>query len=315
VFKLPSGSKSQSADSHQRESWHLLGSWILAGIIYSIIGTSSCTTAQTVVETVVGSNFENGVIEPFNPEVCCGNSVSVIRPSFPARSGSSAVELKWSQKNYKGTRSSRGVEATTRERGQKETWYGFSFYLPDNAFPRDKTMIIAQQIAWHQQCPTDKTTVLYVKSDEVGINGYSGNGSTLTDRVGGALTNNVPRDRWVDVVIHTIFSRSNKGLLEVWFDGAPQSQPTLKLENINIGTGCWSGDTLTYGEYAKFGIYAWDTKNYTVGESRTIYFDNVSYLTDANPTGFDLVNPASANFRLMRSIRQKQIRQQRLRTN
>lgn len=312
MIRLPSGSTNQSAENSPRKKRNFVGYSILAGIIYAVLGTSARTAAQTVV----GSNFENKTIAPFNTEMCCGNSISVIRPSFPARSGSYAVELKWHQKNYQGTRSSRGVEATTSERGQKETWYGFSFYLPDNAFPRNKTMIIAQQIAWHQQCQTDKTTVLYVKPDELGINGYSGNGSTLTDRVGGALTNNVPRNRWVDVVIHTIFSRSNKGLLEVWFDGAPQSQPTLKLENINIGTGCWSGDTLTYGEYAKFGIYAWDTKNYTVGESRTIYFDNVSYLTSANPSGFNLVNPASANFRLMRLKHQQRLmRQRRLKRN
>jgi hypothetical protein len=311
VFRLPSGSTNQSAEIYQRKAWIFAGFWIFAGILYGVLGTSSRATAQTVV----GSNFENGAISPFKTEVCCGNSISIVKTPFPARSGSQAVELKWYQKNYQGNRITRGVEAITGEKGKKETWYGFSFYLPSNGFPRDKTLIIAQQNAWHQQCQTDKTTVLYVKPDELGINGYWGYGFDLKGRVGGPLTTNIPRDRWVDVVIHTIFSRSNQGLLEVWFDGAPQTQPTLKLENINIGTGCWSGDTLTYGQYAKFGIYAWDTKNYTVGESRTIYFDNVSYLTAASPTGFNLVNPASANFRLMRLKYQQRMRQQRLRKN
>jgi Polysaccharide lyase len=288
VVNLPSRSNIQPAERQQRTRLSLRGWWGLAIISYGVLSVSACTAAQTVI----GSNFESGTIDPFNSEQCCGNSVSVIKPSFPARSGNYAVELKWHQKNYQGTRSSRGVEVNSSERGQKETWYGFSFYLPSRGFPQDKTMIIAQQIAWHQQCSSDKTTVLYVKSNELGVNGYWGNGSTLKGRVGGALTANVPRDRWVDIVIHTIFSRSNKGLLEVWYDGARQTQPTLKLENINIGTGCWSGDMLTYGEYAKFGIYAWE------GESRTIYFDNISYLTAAHSNGFALVNPASANFRL-----------------
>jgi hypothetical protein len=295
VVNLPFRSNIQPTERRQSARLNLRSGWGLAIIAYGVLGVSACTTAQTVV----GSNFESGTITPFNPEKCCGNEVSVIKPSFPARSGNYAVELKWHQKNYQGTRSSRGVEANSSERGQKETWYGFSFYLPSRGFPQDKTMIIAQQIAWHQQCSSDKTIALYVKSsNELGVNGYWGNGSTLKGRVGGALTANVPRDRWVDIVIHAIFSRSNKGLLEVWHDGAPQTQPTLKLENINLGTGCWSGDMLTYGEYAKFGIYAWDTKNYTAGESRTIYFDNISYLTAGNSNGFALVNPASANFRL-----------------
>jgi hypothetical protein len=312
VFRIPSGSTNQSEESHLRKTWNFSGCWIFVGILHGVLGTPSCTTAQTVA----GSNFENGAIDPFKTEVCCGNSISAIKTPFPARSGSQAVELKWHQKNYQGNRISRGVEATTSERGKKETWYGFSFYLPGSSFPHNKSLIIAQQNAWEQRCQTDKTTVLYVTPDELGIHGYWGYSFDLKGRVGGALTKNIPRDRWVDVVIHTIFSRSNKGLLEVWYDGAPQGQPTLKLENINIGTGCWSGDTLTYGQYAKFGIYAWDTNNYTVGESRTIYFDNVSYLTAASSTGFNLVNPASANFRLMRLKHQQHLmRQQHLRKN
>ncbi|MBC8043382.1 MAG: T9SS type A sorting domain-containing protein [Rhizobacter sp.] len=37
------------------------------------------------------------------------------------------------------------------------------------------------------------------------------------------------------------------------------------------------------GTYQKFGIYAWDPSNYTPNERRTIWFDNVAYIT-GNPT-------------------------------
>jgi hypothetical protein len=279
-----------------------IGSWLLL-IMCGSFGIAAVAAAQTQIQ----SNFENGSISPFRTEVCCGNSISVINTPFPARSGSRAVQLKWYQQNYQGNRITRGVEVTTRERGAKETWFGFSFYLPDGEFPRDKSLIIAQQNAWHQSCQTDKTTVLYVSPKELGIHGYWGYGFKLNGRVGGALTTDIPRDRWVDVVIHTIFSRSNKGLFEVWFDGAPANRPTLKLTNINIGTGCWSGDTLNYGQYAKLGIYAWDTTNYTVGESRTIYFDNVTYLTSGHASGFSLVNP----FNLRRLTRQRNLNQRK----
>lgn len=309
-MNLPSSNQIHSEEKYCGMGCKSFGVWVLAAIACGAIGISSKVEAQTVI----GSNFENGSITPFTSEGCCGNSTTVLDTTFPARSGGYATELKWYQQNYQGTRTSRGIEASTNDRGKKETWYGFSFYLPDQGFPKDKSMIIAQQIAWHPNCPTDKTITLYVKPDEIGVNGYSGDGSTLKGRVGGALTKNIARNRWVDVVIHAIFSRSSQGQLEVWFDGATQTQPTLQLRNINLGTGCWVGDTLSYGTYAKFGIYAWDTKHYTKGESRTVYFDNVSYLPSAHTNGFELVNPASANFRRMRSNRQNQMRLRRQRS-
>jgi hypothetical protein len=41
----------------------------------------------------------------------------------------------------------------------------------------------------------------------------------------------------------------------------------------------------------KFGMYNPDDANYTSGEPRTIFYDDVSQLDAASPTGWDMVNP------------------------
>ena len=42
----------------------------------------------------------------------------------------------------------------------------------------------------------------------------------------------------------------------------------------------------------KIGMYNFDSDNYTPGETRTIYYDNVSMLADEGEAGFMRVNPA-----------------------
>jgi hypothetical protein len=41
----------------------------------------------------------------------------------------------------------------------------------------------------------------------------------------------------------------------------------------------------------KFGMYNFDDANYTAGETRTIYYDNVSQLVGNPPNAWAVVNP------------------------
>lgn len=259
--------------------------------------------AQTTTATETAT-FENSTYAPFVPEVCCGNSATVVSPSslttssFPARAGSKAAVVTWSQQIWDdngNSSSTRRVEFRSNKRARKDQWYGFSFYLP-STFPTDKNMILAQLIAYSNDCPTDKSVVLSLRGTSLTLDGYKGSGSNETLSVSTPLTSTVARGRWVDVIIHARYSNQSKGLLEVWFDGAGRVNPTGRTTGINLSTGCFDpDDSLRYGCYPKFGLYCYDTARYTAGEIRTAYFDEVRWL-DGNPVNaYDLVRPRSTS--------------------
>jgi hypothetical protein len=110
------------------------------------------------------------------------------------------------------------------------------------------------------------------------------------------IASSIPRDTWVRLVCHFSVSHSSAGFIQVWWNGAAQSSPTYNAANINFGFGEWVGDTLRsdgdYGVFGsdldnmvrlKFGMYCWDTANYTSGESRVVYYDNVVHI-NGNPS-------------------------------
>ena len=258
----------------------------LVFLFATCVGLVSTAHAQ-----VIANDFESGTLSPFRLEGCCED---IINPPFGTRDGSRAIRFRWEQQHYNGTRSTRGVEAAHRDRIRKEGWYGFSVYLPSNEFPSNKNSIIGQLVAWHPNCETEKTIVFALRNNQLNVDGYWGFGFDLRGQETGTLTQNMPRDRWVDIVIQARVSRNNQGLMRVWFDGAPESQPSFEATNINLGTGCWQGDELQFGLYPKFGQYNYDSRNYTPGEVRVSYYDSIKFTQTPQANGFSLVNPGGA---------------------
>jgi hypothetical protein len=235
------------------------------------------------------SGFDGGTIAPFT--ICTTQS-----PNFGqvvTLNGAPCMEFYWTQTAYNGTRMTRGAEACSSLQFTKEGWYGLQFCLPSSAFPTDKTQGIAQIFAMGG-C-TSWAALLQVRNNALWIV-HRGN-CVATPEYQVKLLGDIPRDQWNSVIIHFVASNQSAGLVEVWLDDTipTPAVPTYRKTGINFAFGTWVADALvnvptnTIG--LKFGMYNFDDGNYTIGESRTIFFDNVSQLV-GNPTdAFARVNP------------------------
>jgi len=261
------------------------------------------------VEYLLEADFENDTV-PGRVEICCGNTDTIVSPSFGARTGSKVWKIDWKADNYDGTRKGRGIEIKpllVSERVKSEGWYAASLYLPSDEFPTSgKNNILLQLHAYTSTtcCPPGPggdCKVLTLKHSADGklsisthfrVEGIN-NTTTYTYELDEGA--NV-FDRWIDVIIHFKFSKSNNGFLEVWYDGAPEANPTTVATGLNFGAqDCWDGDALDKGAYSKAGIYAYDPGDYDAGESRVAYYDDVRFL-DGNPKdAFTLVRPGDCN--------------------
>jgi hypothetical protein len=255
--------------------------------------TTSIVLAQTAAE-----DFEDGSLSPFTVEIVPGNTSEIITPTgFSARAGTKVHRLVWNAANYDGTRASKSVEGLSGSlKITADGWYGFSFYMPASFPVPGKTMVLGQIHAWHSSLPnTNITCVVGVETDGrmylEGAYGVGDGGKTVTVRT--TLSPKLAKGSWHDVVLYVKFARNNTGVLKAWLDGAPEASPTASFTGINLGNGAWTNDTLmTNGAYIKWGPYCWDNANYTTGESREIFYDEIAYQI-GNPAGaFDLVKPA-----------------------
>lgn len=250
-----------------------LGACLLCNVV------AAGLAAQTQSE-----DFEDGSLSPFNVEIVPGNTSEIITPSgFAARAGTKVHRLVWNAANYDGTRASKSVEGLSGNLAKitGEGWYGFSFYMP-SAFPSPgKTMVLGQIHAWHSSLPaTNITCTVGVETDGrmylEGAYGVGDGGKTVA--VYTTLSPGLAKDSWHDLVLYVKFARNNTGALKAWLDGAPESAPTASFSGINLGNGAWTNDTtMTNGAYIKWGPYCWDSANYTPGESREIFYDEIAY--------------------------------------
>ncbi len=268
---------------------------VIAGSLCLAVAAPGC--AGTLSKT-----FEDNTLTPFKQEgVAAGHTAVIETPSFGARNGTKAHKIVWYQSKYDGTRPTRGVEGHSagNPRITSQGWYAFSFYLPSGQFPTDKNMIIGQVIAWTSELPkTNKTIVVSTNADgSLDLKAHYGLGQgdvveTGTIRLWGAGQTAQNLNRWHDVIIYVKFSNNDTGTVKAWLNGAPEGQPTGVLDKIKVGNGAWtSANLMKDGAYVKWGIYAWDEKAHTPGETRTIYFDEIDYLV-GNPLGaFDTVKP------------------------
>ena len=239
--------------------------------------------------TLKATGFTNGTIAPYM--ICTTQNPNHGQPF--TLNGAPAMKFFWTQVGYDGTRQDRGAEACSALAIYKEGWYGLKFLLPTPGFPSDKTQTITQVFA-NGGC-SSWAAMLEVRSNELWIV-YRGN-CVATPQYQVMLAADIPRNVWNPVVIHFITSNQNAGGIEIWYGDAVCSRdaPTHRNFGINFAFGTWTGDTLTADPAnsigLKFGMYNFDDANYTVGETRTIYYDQVSQLDGALTDAWETVNP------------------------
>lgn len=66
------------------------------------------------------------------------------------------------------------------------------------------------------------------------------------------VAKDIPRNRWVPIIIHYVVSREERGMFQVWFDKDSKKSPSYNAKNINFGFGEWNEDD-TLGKSSSIG--------------------------------------------------------------
>jgi hypothetical protein len=158
------------------------------------------------------------------------------------------------------------AQSTVRAEG----WYGFSQYFPDH-YKSDATSEVIGQ--WHDQADegehvdrSPSNTLLTGEgrikwmarwdADKIMDSGYS-DGLEYID------IGPIPKNEWIDWVVHIKYSHINTGILEVWMNG----KKVIDRQNM---PNSYYDDTYPY---FKFGVYKWNW-GYTSSQ-KVIYYDEV----------------------------------------
>ncbi|GGB87190.1 PKD domain-containing protein [Dickeya fangzhongdai] len=259
---------------------------------------NSATQSAAVSVGEVRTGFEEGVMSPMS--VCTTQGPNFVVPAQVAdeglntagAGGETAIKVKWFQSSYNGTRMTKGAEMCSPINVYKEAWIGFMFYLPANGYPTDKEAGMFQ-IFEAGGCSSWAGMLSIVNNSlRIAHRGSCGGATQKT------IVSDLARDAWIPVVVHLVASHQSDGQIQIWVGNAAQSSPTYSATGINLGFGDWNGDELASGSqlYFKFGQYDYDTGNYTAGETRTSYYDNVHIIGTAAGNGWSAVHPTVSSF-------------------
>ena len=170
---------------------------------------------------------------------------------------------------------------------QAEGWYGFSQFFPDTYISDSTGESTAQ---WHDQADegehvarsasnsiitSDNRIKWMLRWDSRPImpNGFS-EGHIYID------LGEIPKNRWIDWVVHIKYSHTNTGILEVWMDGVKV------IDRQNMPN---SYNDKKY-PFFKFGVYRWEWG--TSASQRVIYYDEVR--VGNKNSSYDEVKPGAS---------------------
>ncbi len=265
---------------------------LLCASALSIAGAGALAAATTYIDTPdhKESGFTNGEMTPFQAEAGVTTRGNYMR--VDQIDGEPAVKSYWAQANYNGTRATRGAEAQPIDlKIHGDGWYAFRFYLPQD-FPADKELSIAQ-IFSRGGCSSWSSMVV-IRNNNLILSRRSSNGCTAA--VEHPLASNIQRGTWNTIILRFKPSSKKAGELKVWYNNNNERAPNIEINKLNFGGGAFVNDSLDPSIEnnwinLKFGQYNYDFANYSPGETRTIYFDDVSMLKGNPANAFSIVNP------------------------
>ena len=193
----------------------------------------------------------------------------------------------WTESGYNGTRMTKGAEACCEDwHTLKEGWYGMIMHLGSD-YPKNKQAGVAQIFQFvNSSFWTWAAMLLIVDGDLEIIHRADGGTSNNVEEV---VYADFPYEEDVEIIIHFILSQANAGKIQVWVNGVSKYHVT----NTNFGFGSWNGDVQA-GGYTyidlKVGQYNFEDSDYDNNETRTIYYDNLSWYNGAD--GYSLVDPS-----------------------
>ena len=238
-------------------------------------------------------NFDDETLGPWH-------ACTVKEPNYTAVKDGRVVTW-WTSEGYDGGREDRGAEACCDDfYSYKEGWYGLTIEIGDD-YPRETKAGIAQVFGWQPGFWTWEAQLMIDHGDLTIVHRSKGGESGKTEAV---VVKDFEYSKEADIVMHFVLSKQEKGLFEIWVDG----EKKYHAENINFGLGKFDENDVKIGDITqdlgseeagslttlKFGQYNFNSKEYKENETRTVYYDNVTWFDGAD--GYDVVDPAREDF-------------------
>ncbi|WP_299180005.1 carbohydrate-binding protein [uncultured Aquimarina sp.] len=255
-------------------------------------------TNTSKAQILVSHDFDNGNLGPFN--VCTTQN-----PNY-SKVVNGRLKTWWTSEGYNGTRMDKGAEACGDQwTTYKEGWYGMNLELGSD-YPKNKKAGIAQIFGFIPGFWSWESMLQVENGDLTIIHRSNGGSSSNVEEV---VYSNFPYETEVPIVIHFILSNQNKGEFEIWVNGVSEYRKT----NINFGFGNFDSNDKKIGNadedfgsesagsltVLKMGQYNFQDSEYETNETRTVYYDNVSWYN--GPNGYDIVNPSEATVEICES--------------
>lgn len=269
----------------------------------SLLPTQSvdAATSSFVSEdaTLQYADFSDGTVEPFGSDGMEVVEDGVYNPYFSQSEYADFLEqeenweegddpLEYSSRDFQGNE----ILSDASILMQDEAYAGWTVTVPgtesDTPFPDDQSTIIYQ---WYNYAPSDQssswTAVMEITGNELWAVWRDGYGAEEQRQL---LLDSVPRDEPLDFQTRIVPGSDDTAAWEIRMNG-----DTLMSETeTNIGWGEFDDDgAMIDGALGlKMGVYAYDTADFTEGEERHLFVDNVILANNINGDyDWDTVDP------------------------
>ena len=245
---------------------------LLLGLAISLTPVMSSAASYTNTDTHREDNFNDNRKNDLGPfqlrNTTNGNYVQVINKR---------LKFKWFEDNYLGNRNTRSAEIWSGIRTFDDYFVGYRIRFPENTFPDNKDIIVAQHMQRRDEDTGDSTWHATMKVEnnrlhfEHRLNGGTNNIRKAT------IIDDIERNRWYNMIVRI---RRGTGI-DVWLDGE-------RVFRFTDGAGIRTDTSMT----PKWGMYNADVDGYDDNETRTLYMDDISVVTgESGSRGYDLVDP------------------------
>jgi len=249
----------------------------VATIILLMVSTS------IYAQTLKTHDFNDGNLYPFN-------ACSVSDPNYTiAENG--RVKAFWTPDEYDGTRSMRGAELCCDDVVvRKHGWYGITVNLGAD-YQTDNTAGIGQVFQFSSETFWSWVVMMDMIEGDLCMTHRGPSSGVKTETV---LYPDFPKETDMNIIIGFTLSSKDEGEIQVWING----ESVYHAENISLGFGTWDSNDIQTGDYTfvtfKVGMYNFNAATYPIGDTETVYYDNVSFYNGEN--GYDLVDPQGDRF-------------------
>ena len=201
--------------------------WARLGACAMLVFCGFATAQGSRQNLILNGDFEGNSLSQFGGKEALSHEIRVV--TSPVRSGRHAARIEVNEDEYGEGGGKWRAELTNGKAGganqERERWFGFSTYLPNDWKNDSKTDIIFQIHEKPDDCEDWRSPPLYLRVSGDKMQWQSrwdskkcSNGNT-PEGTAQIVSRPIVKGRWVDWVAHVKWSYGSDGLVEIWQDG------------------------------------------------------------------------------------------------